>query len=138
MTYAQLLDWLFGRVSPAVPVAPTAPAPPEPSERDILAAFKPWTLACAVGAENGSIGTSMGFETWLRISQENWIDEVSAKSLARPPAVADVLRRYVHEHRAEPYTAVLRNEERKRGLREACVLGPGESMQISATWESGE
>jgi len=101
-----------------------------PTHDEIIAAFDPWTLACAVGAANGTIGVSMGFEWWLTLAEPNFIDKVLNRVKATREEAVGALRTYVKANVAYNYETILRREETKRGLPSAPVLGPGESMVI--------
>lgn len=113
---------LFGKVSAALGIVP--------SER-VIAAMDPWTLACAVGAENGSGGMAIGFDMWFRLSRKNWLPELVAKTCAAPSIIESALRGFVSANRHRDMMEVMREQEAARGLPSAPVLGPGESMTIS-------
>lgn len=98
---------------------------------DIISAMDPWMLACAVGAENGSIGTSIGFDMWFRLSKENWMPEVVRTSGASERQIEGALRAFVARNSSKNYQTVLRNEEAIRGRAPSPILGPGESMTVS-------
>lgn len=123
----------FKRVARHVPVAGALIAKTT-DNNDIIAKLNPWLLACAVGAMNGSIYGAVGasglmdFDSWLRlVRRDDWQaltgvpDSVTEQAL-RSFAVANK-----HRHMAE----VCADEERRRGLQPAPILGPGESMTVS-------
>lgn len=134
-----ILDWFKTRSRKPMP-APDKPAVSRPTDRDILAAFDAWTLACAVGSENGTIGLSYGgLDTWLRLSKPNWMPKVQgACPLASVQEIEATLRRFVQTNKAKNYQMVLREQESARGLRPSCVLGPGESMTLTVPLGAGK
>ena len=76
---------------------------PAVSDDEILTAMDPWTLACAVGAENGTIGVRMGFEWWLGSAQKNFAPEVAAKLGVSEGRIVRVLRGYVEANQNRHY-----------------------------------
>lgn len=142
MSILKIVHWLFGdnkmqECAAAFPVESSARST-APTDRDILAAFEPWTLACAVGAENGTVGTSMGFEMWFQCSRKNWLPKVRGFVNASDTRIKSVLQTFVSANVHKDYRAVLREEEAKRGIRPSCVLGPGESMTVTVPLKIGE
>lgn len=101
----------------------------------IISTMDPWTLACAVGADNGTIGTTIGFDMWLRLSRKNWMPQVQQKTRASEAEIEFALRHFVRANAAKNYRVVLREEESRRGQAPTPVLGPGESMTITVPLE---
>lgn len=109
----------------AVGLVPSIP------DDQIIAAMDPWTLACAVGAENGTVGVHIGFETWLLLSRGNWMAAVVTSTGAAESRIEAALLAFVSANKAQHMNSVLREQETKRGLPHVPVLGPGESMTVS-------
>lgn len=101
-----------------------------PRER-IIGAMKPWTLCCAVGAENGSIGSTIGFDMWLRLSKKNWMLAVEKCSGASERQIEAALRTFVAANKHKNCNMVLNEVTEQRGLAKSVVLGPGESMTVT-------
>ena len=78
----------------------------ELSADEIIAAMDPWMLACAVGAENGSIGRRMGFDMWLRLSRKNWMPEVCMKTGASELIIEATMREFVRQNRERHFRDV--------------------------------
>ncbi len=111
-----MFGWLTGKTKKEIPAG------------EILSAFDPWTLACAVGVENGTIGSSVGFESWLRTSRKNWMPRVKERlPNCRRSVIETALRGFVKENSHKPYDVVLAEEDEKRGNSPSVVLPPGES-----------
>lgn len=104
---------------------------PTVTDAEIIDAMDPWTLACASGAENGSLGVRMGFDWWLSCSRKNWVPQVTQKTGVSARRIESVLRGFVSRNSHKPYQVVLREEEQRRGQRPSAVLGPGESMTVT-------
>jgi hypothetical protein len=85
-----------------------------PPAHEIIATIDPWTLASAVGAENGSIGIAIGFDSWLHLSRKNWMPQLQKTISASDAAIERALRQFVRENRARNYLSVLRAEQAKR------------------------
>jgi hypothetical protein len=116
---------LFAKIARAL-------SPPVLTNEQIIDAMEPWTLACAVGAENGTIGSCMGYDMWLQVSAVNWLPATQSKlNGASVRAIKNALRAFVTENFNKNYMVVLREQEQKRGMNPAPVLGPGESMTIT-------
>ena len=112
-----MLQWLFGQ-----PV----------TDEQIITAIDPWTLACAVGAENGSIGVRMGFKHWLGRSRDNWMPAVKKKCPgASQRRIENVLRQFVRTHCDKSYGLVMQEQETIRGQEHGLVIGPGESVTMT-------
>lgn len=128
--------YLSTRGGSAGPVAIAKTGQPTNKQNDaekIIAAMDPWTLACAVGAENGSIGTSMGFDMWFEIAAKNFAPKVMTKTNSSFNAVKKALRAYVDANQHLDYAIVLKTVTAARNLPQAVVLGPGESMEVTLT-----
>lgn len=83
----------------------------------IIGAFDPWTLACATAAQNRTNNMWFGFDSWLRISEKNWMPEMRA----RIPAVSerkinDALRRFVESQKDKDLYQVMEEVQTQRGL----------------------
>lgn len=102
-----------------------------PAEQDIIAAIDPWILACAVGAQNGSTGSSMGYSYWFDESKKNWLVNTMFKTKATEGEVRAALTRYVLLQGAKHYKLVFEEENRIRGTVPELILGPNEAVTIT-------
>jgi len=109
------------------------------SDDAIIAALDPWTLACAVGADNGTVGGRyMGFDLWLDLSKQNWLPEAKERlGFLTGTRIIAALRSYVAANRHLHMSAVMAMEQQKRGQHPSPVLGPGESMTIEVPLSHG-
>lgn len=101
------------------------------SDERIIAAVDPWMLACAVGAENGTVGIRIGFDSWFRSSSRNWLSAAAKDSGASEQQIRSALRRFVRRNLKRHMNEVLDAECRRRGLAAPIVLGPGEEVTIT-------
>lgn len=105
------------------------------TDNEIAAKLEPWTLACAVGAANGTIygpgqGGMLTLDLWLHCVQRKKWQSLTGVSDAR---TEKAIRSYVKLHRHQHMNDVLREEEARRGITPSVVLGPGESMTVTAS-----
>lgn len=126
----KFLDRLFKSKTSEPPKAPK-PSEPAVTDQQIIDAMDPWTLACASGAENGSLGVHMSLDFWLSQSRENWLPAVKKVTGVSAGRIERVLRDYVSKHNGAPYSVTLAMEERRRRLAPSCVIGPGETKTFS-------
>lgn len=111
---------------------------PSYSDDEILRAFEPWTLACAVGSENGSLGARMGYQYWLSRSQPNWMPGIRARLHGvRERRVLEALEGFVRANIGRDYRDVLEAESAARGEIAGAILGPGESTTVRL-WPSAD
>lgn len=102
------------------------------TDEQIIMAMDPWTLACATGAENGTVeGLSCGFDMWLSLSKKNWMPKVLSTIKCTDRGVESALRRFVARNVAKHYRQVLSEQTALRGQPSPLVLGPGESGTMS-------
>lgn len=97
------------------PFAKSVPAP------DIIAAMEPWTLCCAVGAKNGTIGSAIGFDMWLHLSRKNWMPKIVAKTGATERAIESALTAFVEANQDKSYRIVFDELNGERGLKRAAA-----------------
>lgn len=93
------------------------------SSEEIIRAFDPWTLACAVGAKNGTVGSPMGYEMWRKLSEPNWMPKARARCGASERAIGAALKEFVSANEHLDMIDVLRAEQKKRGLPISRVAG---------------
>lgn len=105
--------------------------PPPPRDEKIIRAIEPWMLACAVGAENGTTGSICGFDMWFRISRENWVQRVKARTGASEKQIEKTIRAFVAANKSRHYQEVLEQYEAERGSKPSMVIGPGESKTVT-------
>lgn len=103
-----------------------------PSHEEITSKLEPWTLACAVGASNGTIYASgqrglLNLKTWLRLVNRDGWQHLTGASMGRIDAA---IRVYVRANQHKHMNAVLREEEQRRGLQPSITIGPGESVRF--------
>lgn len=112
-----LINWITGRRSF--------------TDEEVIAAMDPWTLACAAGCQNGSLGMRMALDYWLRLSVANWFPELQQKlpGLQQDRAIM-ALREFVAANAHKPYQRVLTEVEAARGAAPSVVIGPGESVTL--------
>lgn len=115
--------------------APHKPSEPEsPRLDEVTSKLEPWVLACAVGAMNGSIYGAVGarglmdFDTWLSLVRR---DDWKALTGVADSITERALRAFATANQHRHMNEVCRDEEIKRGLKPAPILGPGESMTVS-------
>ncbi len=100
--------------------------------------LKPWTLACAVGALNGSIYGAIGSRG--AIGFDLWIEMVNGKEWHSLTGTSDVrvkrvLRAYASKHVREHMNDTLRREESRRGMNPSVTIGPGETITVKVEVE---
>lgn len=105
------------------------------AETDITSFFTPWTLACAVGAENGTIGVQIGFERWCSLSRKNWLPEIQKKTGLSSSRIMGALSAYVCENQHLNYKEVLNRESDKRGEPRHTTIGAGETLTVGASFK---
>lgn len=105
---------------------------PEPcrSENRIVAACDPWTLACAIGAVNGTNGMAANFDSWFRLSQSNWVPEIQTKTGASVGEIKSAVHHFAKQNRGLCLINAVREICVARGLPQAPVLAPSESFTI--------
>lgn len=89
-----------------------SPPAAEATREQIIAAFEPWTLACAVGSMNGTIyGNNR--RGWLTF--DRWLFAVKKTDWPVPlPAAIEALRSYAETNRHRNMEEVFYDEEAKR------------------------
>lgn len=117
--------WFFKRSASSPP-----PVPPASAEQ-IIGAFDPWTLACAVGATNGTVGVCIGYNAWLSLSRKNWMPQVKEKlhGIAED-TITGALLQYVLANSHRDHKSIFSDECEKRGHHPQPVIGPGETITI--------
>jgi hypothetical protein len=96
-------------------------------DQSIIDAFEPWSLACAVGCDNGTIGALYGFEMWRRQSQPNWMPEVKQRvdDKVSEEQIIRVLEYFVACNRVKHWRVVFAEENERRGIPDPIVIEPG-------------
>ena len=112
---------------------------PAPSDETIISAMDSWTLACAVGSENGSIGVRYGLDLWLDMSRKNWLPKLRPKLPAATDAqIESALRRFVEKNTIKDFRVVLKEQDEKRGksYSEPLMIGAGETVEVSVGFDA--
>lgn len=91
----------------------------------------PWMLQCAIMAHNGSDGMVFGFDTWWRLSGDNWLNPMkSSLPLLTNARLKTFLLDYVKQNAAGGWRAAGEAAALRAGIAPLVTLGPGESMTV--------
>lgn len=94
-----------------------------------------WMLACALSAYKRSDGMTMGFDMWWLISAENWTRDAQS---AIPGLSADRLKKFLlwfaEANKHKSMKQVASESAAAVGKPTPVILGPGESIQVEATF----
>jgi hypothetical protein len=86
------------------------------SDEHIINSIDPWTLACAVGAENGTGGRRYGFNMWYRHLHKDQLLQVSATLGVTERRIKKVLKRFATQNNGQHMNSVLQELRQKRGM----------------------
>ena len=107
------------------------------TQAEILSRLNPWTLACSVGALNGSIYGRVGergfitLEIWCRhVEKDDW---ERLTGIADQQQILEALRQFAIENQNRNMIDVLKDLEQERGLVTSVTLAPGEPATISVS-----
>jgi hypothetical protein len=105
-----------GLVGPAISMTMTFKWLRRVSDERIINAIDPWTLACAVGAVNGTAGRRYGFNMWYRHLHKDQLVQVSAALGVTERRIKKVLKQFATQNNGQHMNSVLQELRQKRGM----------------------
>jgi hypothetical protein len=126
------MGWFRKQLKKVVPAATASP-----SDAEIIAALDSWALACATGANNGTMGAPGStfsrphFDLWWMCAEENIVLDCQKKISVTSSQIKQALKNYAVHNASKTLKQVMAEQEKLRGLPPSLVLGPGESASFS-------
>ena len=106
----------MGLVWPAISMTMTFKWLRRVSDERIINAIDPWTLACAVGAVNGTAGRRYGFNMWYRHLHKDQLVQVSVALGVTERRIKKVLEQFATQNNGQHMNSVLQELRQKRGM----------------------
>jgi hypothetical protein len=99
-------------------------------EDRIICTCDPWTLACAVGAVNGTNGLAIDYDHWFKLSQSNWLPEIQHQTGASVAEIRTAVHNFAKANKHLHLHNALHSICAARGLPSPIALTPGESATL--------